>query len=105
VSITSEYELRQFIYSQDSSPILQVKETQTIGAQQVNGAVIRAHLEREILVDELVTKRIAGIPIAYDNETSFEIKFQTDGLPDLITVVGESEHTLKMENGYFVDIY
>jgi hypothetical protein len=105
VSITSEYELRQFIYSQDSSPILQVKETQTIGAQQVNGAVIRAHLEREILVDELVTKRIAGIPIAYDNETSFEIKFQTDGLPDLITVAGESEHTLKMENGYFVDIY
>ena len=69
----------------------------------MNGATIVAHLEKEVLVDQLVTKRIAGIPVAYDNETTFELKFKRDGTPDLITV--GTEHSLKMENGYFVDIY
>jgi hypothetical protein len=54
-------------------------------------------------VDELVTKRFAGIPISYDNETSLELKFSRDGTPDLITM--GSEHILRKENGYFLDIF
>jgi hypothetical protein len=33
------------------------------------------------------------------------LKFERDGTPDLITVSEFSEHSLRKENGYFLDIY
>ena len=60
---------------------------------------------KTILVDELVTKRIAGVAVRWGNETESELIFNQNGSPELIHVGEGESHETKMENGYFIESF
>ena len=69
------------MYSQDSSPIFGLDEIQTIGSQQIQDFYLKGRQIKNILVDDIITKRIAGIPVQWGNETEIEIIFEKEGSP------------------------
>ena len=52
-------------------------------------------------VDDIVTKKVMGIPVEWGNETSVEIIFEKEGAPEL-RLIG-TENPAKKENDFFYD--